>query len=66
MARYKVIRKAKLKPRAHNGSEFGDYADWQHGERVPLVDGDPQEPQWSGLYDAKGQPLYRMPEKVGF
>lgn len=32
---------------------------------VPAVD-EPPEPQWSGLYDDKGRPLYRRPEPVGF
>jgi len=31
----------------------------------PLVD-DIREPKFSGLYDANGQPLYRLPETVGF
>ena len=57
----------RLSPRNQKPrSNFDEYDDWQCGERVPIVELDPHEPQFTGLFDAKGHPLFRLPEKIGF
>lgn len=46
----------------------GEYDPDQHDavSAPDLVVDDVREPRFTGLYDASGSPLYRLPEKIGF
>jgi hypothetical protein len=45
---------------------WDDFAQWEQGGSDPReVDvHESREPEWTGLYDARGPPLYRRPEPI--
>ena len=53
------------RPRAIDEYDYENYYEPDISHDTPVVD-ETSGPQFTGLYDSKGNPLYRMPEKVGF
>lgn len=51
------------KPKAWWGED--DWSEYDDKPESLTVDG-PADPEFTGLYDKDGTPLYRVPEKIGF
>lgn len=59
-----MVRYVSRRPKGWWGDD--NWSDDDNPTREPVVEFDNREPKFTGLYDADGVPIYRLPEKVGF
>lgn len=62
--RYSTARRRPILPRSDDPDE--EQFEWAAPEQRTSIEVDELVPQFTGLYDEHGDPIYRMPEPIGF